>query len=436
MPSLPDRADTRGSPRAAQPDRPPGRPILIAELLSIGTELTVGDTRDTNAGDLARTLTALGIAVRRIQALPDDLATVSEGFRTAIAAADLVISTGGLGPTPDDLTRESIAAAVGETPAVDPGLERWLRDLWARRGMPFPEINLKQAWLIPSAVALPNPNGTAPGWWIQQPDGRIVVALPGPPREMAPMWADHVLPRLRERGAGADVASRTLRLARIGESQLADLLGEALLRATDPVVATYARADAVDVRVSARGVAPDGSTAAERVERTAAAILDLVGDRVWAEGETSWPAAIGAELERAPGRGTLAVVEIGSGGSLERLLGDADWLSFAESLAATTPAAREQTTPSGLEQLARHAMELGEATVGVALRVRSRGRDTGVSVVVAGPGWTHRERAVVFLGGANGRLRAALAAVEITLRALRERGVGAPARRTSARSRQ
>ena len=99
------------------------RPLLSAELLSIGSELTVGETRDTNAGDLARSLSGIGIVVRRIQALPDDLDAVSGAFAEALERADLVVSTGGLGPTPDDLTREAIAAVVGETPAVDPDLE-------------------------------------------------------------------------------------------------------------------------------------------------------------------------------------------------------------------------------------------------------------------------------------------------------------------------
>ena len=128
------------------------------------------------------------MTVGRLTALPDRLDVVTEAFRAGLDRADLVVSTGGLGPTPDDLTREAIAAALGETPEVDPELEAWLRDLWRRREMPFPEINLKQAWRIPSAEALPNPNGTAPGWFIRRPDGRVVVALPGPPREMRPMW--------------------------------------------------------------------------------------------------------------------------------------------------------------------------------------------------------------------------------------------------------
>jgi nicotinamide-nucleotide amidase len=398
---------------------PPPRPIRTAELLSVGSELIVGDTRDTNAGDLARSLTGLGIAVRRIQAVPDDLPIVRAAFAEAAARADLVVSTGGLGPTPDDLTREAIAAAVGEEPTVDPELERWLRELWARRGIPFPPMNIKQAWLLPSAVALPNPNGTAPGWLVRRPDGGLIVALPGPPREMRPMWADHVLGALAEHGIGARVASRTLRTAGIGESQLAELLGESLLRATDPVVATYARADAVDIRISARDEddpAPGRPSADERVAAATEAILERLRDHVWAEGERSWPDAIEAAL--ADRRGSLAVLEVGTSGSFAALLGDRDWVRFAESLAAGSATARSHATSAGLEHLARRAAELGEAPYAIGVRARSRGADTAVSFVVVGPGWTHRERRMVFLGGANGRSRAALAAAHTLLSAL------------------
>ena len=226
---------------------PQPRHLLTAEILSIGSELTVGDTRDTNAGELARSLTALGVRVGRLTALPDVIDAVREAVGMAMTRSDLVVSTGGLGPTPDDLTREAIASACGETPFVDPALEAWLRELWRRRGLPFPELNLKQAWRIPSATVLENPNGTAPGWFVTRADGRVIVALPGPPREMRPMWADRALPRLRSIGLGTEVAARTYRLTGIGESQVADLLGEPLLRATNPVVATYARTEAVDV---------------------------------------------------------------------------------------------------------------------------------------------------------------------------------------------
>jgi nicotinamide-nucleotide amidase len=403
------------------------RPILTAELLSIGSELTVGETRDTNAGELARSLTVIGVAVRRIQALPDDLGAVRDAFADGLERADLVVSTGGLGPTPDDLTREAIAEVVGETPAVDPELEDWLRGLWSRRGMDMPAMNLKQAWLIPSAEALPNGNGTAPAWWVSRPDGRVIVAMPGPPREMRPIWEADVLPRLRARGAGADVASRTLRLAGIGESAVADLLGEALLRASNPVVATYARAEAVDVRISARS-----EGARTLVDATTARVRDLLADHVWAEGETTWSEAIGAAL--ADRGWTCSVVEVGTGGSVAALLGDVEWLRLAETLAADAPAAAHHpdaggemptsaaapTTPApgstdGLEALARNGRDVGGADVGLGVRVRARGDDTAVTVVVVLPDRTHRERRLAFLGGAQGRLRAALVAAHVLL---------------------
>ena len=150
------------------------------------------------------------------------------------------------------------------------------------------------------------------------------------------MWADHVVPRLQLYGLGAEVASRTYRLAGIGELQVADLLGDAFLRATNPIVATYARVEAVDVRVSA--VAEAGRSADELVEAAAAVVLGHLGDHVWATGETTWSQALGARLGELGW--TLAVVEIGTGGSLGALLGDEPWLRFDELIASESPAAR------------------------------------------------------------------------------------------------
>ena len=437
------------------------RPLLSAELLSIGSELTVGETRDTNAGDLARSLSGIGIVVRRIQALPDDLEAVSGAFAEALQRADLVVSTGGLGPTPDDLTRESIAAVVGERPVVDLDLASWLRGLWTRRGMTMPDMNLKQAWLIPSAEALPNANGTAPAWWVSRPDGRLIVALPGPPREMRPIWQNEVLPRLRELGAGGEAATRTFRLAGIGESAVAELLGEELLRAGNPLVATYARSDAVDVRISARpepgaprdaGVGSDTDVSKPRsaqaiVDATAARIQDLLGDHIWAEGDTSWSDALGSELE-ALGM-TLACVEVGTGGSFATLVGDREWLTFAEALGADALAVThhadsddaadtdEPGPTDGLEALTRNGQQVGGSNVGVGIRVRARGDDMAVTVVVVLPGRAHRERRLAFLGGAQGRLRAALVAAHILLVELRaERSASEAAGSTSAQARR
>ena len=390
-------------------------------------------------------MTELGVRVTRLMALPDEIESVTEAFRSALARADLVVSTGGLGPTPDDLTREAIAGACGEAVEVDPDLEAWLRALWSRRGIAFPDLNLKQAWLIPSAASLPNPNGTAPGWYVDRPDGRVVVALPGPPREMRPMWTDHALPRLQQHGLGAQVASRTFRLAGIGESQVAERLGEPLLRASNPVIATYARAEAVDVRISA--VAEPPRSAEDIVEEAATTILDLVGDHVWATGTTTWSDAIGARLEAL--RWRLAAVEIGTAGAFGALVGDRSWLTFEEAIAIDAPAARAHalrsrnpgdtgghtTGEDDLEEVhgpigsavgddlirfARRARELGGAEVGVAIRALPRTGDTSVSIAVSTPLAERKDRRVVFLTGPLGRTRAALSAASFVLDVLRE----------------
>ncbi len=394
------------------PPPPSNRALRTAELLAVGAELTVGDTRDTNSAEIARSLTEAGVAISRITVLPDRLAVVSGAFRAALRRSDLVVSTGGLGPTPDDLTREALAAVAGETPQVDPDLEAWLRTLWTRRGMAFPEINRKQAWLIPSARALANPNGTAPGWWVDRPDGRVVVLLPGPPREMRPMWLEQVLPALEQRGLGKGLLSRTLRLIGIGESQVADELGEAILRRTNPEIATYARADAVDVRISA--TRRRGRPAGALLDEAEALVLDRLGAYVWARGRTTWVEAIQAELDRLGW--TLAIRETGTDGSLATLLGGLTRLRPLESLVGADRTAGSAAT---VEDDARTIAREARADAGLAVRARARGDDMVITIGVATPGDSRSERRLGFLGGAQGRSRAALLAAAALLRQLR-----------------
>jgi nicotinamide-nucleotide amidase len=417
------RADKRRV-RAAR--RSPTPRLRSAELLSIGTELTVGDTRDTNAGELARDLAQRGVSIGRLTALPDRLEIVRDAFVGGLERADLVVSTGGLGPTPDDLTREAIAAAIGETTEVDPELQAWLRELWRRRGMTMPDMNLKQAWLVPSGTAIPNPNGTAPGWWIDAPSGGVIVALPGPPREMRPMWQEWVLPRLVERGLGGDFVARTYRLTGIGESAVADLQGEVLLRRANPEVATYARAEAVDVRVSAYGA--DGQVAEDLVREAETAVLGILGKYVWGNADLTWADAIGGRLA---GRGwNLSTCEVATGGSLLALLGDQPWLRFGEVLAGPDVA---EANAGGHEApgadaaadddhrviaLANRVRRAGGTDVGVAVEIRSHGSDTEVLMGVTRPEVERSERAVAFLGGQQGRARAALTTAACLWRAL------------------
>ena len=384
------------------------RRLLTAELLSVGTELTAGETRDTNAGDLARDLTRAGVRVGRLTAIPDRLDVVRDAFADALRRSDLVISTGGLGPTPDDLTRESIAAVLGETPAVDPELEAWLRELWRRRGMVMPDMNLKQAWLVPSARAVANPNGTAPGWWVDTADGRVVVALPGPPREMRPMWRDDALPALRARGLGEEQEIRTYRLTGIGESAVADMLGEAILRRENPEIATYARAEAVDVRISA--FAAGGRSALELVEEAEAEVLGHFAAHVWARDDETWSDAIGRRLTE---RGwSLATTEVGTGGSLTALLGYKPWLVRSTIVPADAP--------DPLDALARDARGTAATDVGLAVRIQPEGSDTTVLVAIDSPNGSRTEKRLAFLGGEQGRIRAGLLAAAVLWSALGE----------------
>jgi molybdenum cofactor synthesis domain-containing protein len=414
---------------------PPGRRLLTAEILSIGSELTVGETRDTNAAELAHDLTLEGVTVGRIVALPDRLSAVTDAFITAFERADLVVSTGGLGPTPDDLTRESIAAALGETPTVDPDIEAWLRDRWARRGLAFPEINLKQAWRIPSCEPLANPNGSAPGWLVRRPDGGVAVALPGPPREMRPMWTDEVLPCLRAQGLGQDVAVRTFRLTGIGESAVAEILGEEILRRTDPEIATYARVEAVDVRVSAAGTDAEGVSAAARVDAAAAVVQEHLGEHIWAEGETTWADAVGGRLEALGWR--LAVEELGTGGQVGALFGNVPWLVSATTrgfdgripdAAGPADAASGDASPGeaasgdeevGLLGIAARARDVASTEVGLAVRARPRGTELAVSVAVVTPDGDRRQTRTTYVGGSMGRSQAALIAAATLFTALR-----------------
>lgn len=371
-------------------------PIHSAEILAVGSELLVGETRDTNSGDLARELSTLGVDVLRMSQLPDDLAVVTASLAAARQRADLVVTSGGLGPTPDDLTREAIATVLGVEPTVDPALERWLRALWERRGMAFPASNRKQAWLIPGAIALANPNGTAPGWWVEAGDA-VIVALPGPPREQQPMWTNEVLPRLRARGLGADHAAETLRLTGIGKSAVADILGPELLRGSRPHVATYARLDAVDVRVWATGDA--GADASTIVAAGVAEVERLVGGHVFARAEQTWPEALGA---RMAGR-SLATLESGTSALLAALLGSAAWVRRSEHLGDVI---------ADHELAARCTDIRGRAGTAVALAVAAHeaGDDLAVHVAVDLEGDVSTTAQTAFRGGEIGRRRAAIIA--------------------------
>src|SRR5215469_12196089 len=197
---------------------------MRAEILSIGTELLLGQIVDTNANFLAQQLPPLGLDLYYVSQLGDNLARLAAAFEQALQRSDVVITSGGLGPTEDDLTREAIAQVLGEQATVQPEMERDLREFFARRGRAMPERNVKQATLIPSAQVLRNPIGTAPGWWVEY-DRRVIASMPGVPHEMHKMWDEQVQPRLARLISGGVIVSRTLKLAGIGESHAEEAVG-------------------------------------------------------------------------------------------------------------------------------------------------------------------------------------------------------------------
>ncbi|MEO7296888.1 MAG: molybdopterin-binding protein [Candidatus Limnocylindria bacterium] len=223
-----------------------------AELLSIGAELLLGETIDTNAGFLGAELAALGLPLSSARMLPDDRGVIAEAVAAARARSSVVLATGGLGPTHDDVTREGVADALGEGLAADAALTSTLEERYRGLGS-MPASNLRQAMLIPSAEALPNPIGSAPGWWVER-DGVIVALMPGVPSEMRRMWAEQVRPRLAARFTLPPLAVRAVKAFGIGESAMAERLGGLLTAPPDGVEAgIYARDDGVHARFSTRG---------------------------------------------------------------------------------------------------------------------------------------------------------------------------------------
>jgi nicotinamide-nucleotide amidase len=282
---------------------------MKAEILSIGAELLAGEITDTNASYLARQLTSLGVEVRRVTQVGDSQAEIATTLRSALASAGVVVCTGGIGPTPDDLTREAVAEVLDEEMRVDSELEATLRSWFARWGRPIPEANLKQASLIPSARTLPNRAGTAPGWWVEHGE-RVVILMPGVPVEMRTIWTEEARPRLSGR-VDSHIVVRTLKTYGLGESAIAERLG-ALLVSEFPGVATYAKRDGVHVRIQAAD--SDAAAARAAVESVAGRIALELGDAVWGRDDEDLAASVTRLLEGA--KQTLATREAASAGAL------------------------------------------------------------------------------------------------------------------------
>lgn len=287
------------------------------ELITIGDELLLGFTVDTNAAYLGRELSALGIGIVRRETVGDDAEQIAAAVREALARTGAVITTGGLGPTSDDRTRDAVAVVFGRALQRDESVAEGLRAWWARRGLPgeLPASNLAQAMVPDGATVLENRHGTAPGLWIEDAERRWVAVLPGPPREMRGLYADALRPRLKALAAAAGagvIRSRTLRTTGISESALADSLDGLDAGVLGGSLAFLPSLDGVDLRVTVRGLAAAESDAV--LERAAAALRARAGQWIYGEGDEDLATVV---LRRCRERGwRVAVAESCTGGLL------------------------------------------------------------------------------------------------------------------------
>lgn len=287
---------------------------MTAEVVSVGTELLLGQIVDTHAPTMARILADCGISCVRRQTVGDNLDRVVQALKEALARADLVVTVGGLGPTTDDLTRDAIALAVGDEMEHSEEMEAKLREFFAFRKMPWLPSIAKQADRPKSARFVDNPNGTAPGL-ICEKDGKVVIALPGPKGEFNPMANGPVREYLSHLQGGQVIHSRILRICGMGESQVEELV-RSLMDGGNPTVAPYAHPGEVHLRVTARAASRE--EADRLIDPVHQQIASILGPVLFGTDSTTLEEAV-IELLKTRGA-TVAVAESMTGGGLgERL---------------------------------------------------------------------------------------------------------------------
>ena len=292
----------------------PARTGTRVEVVTIGDELLLGFTIDTNAAHLARALASIGMHIVRRTTVGDSAEAIADAVREALDRTGAVITTGGLGPTSDDLTKPSIAAIFGRGMILDQAHLDWMAERWQRRfNRPLPAANRQQAMIPVGAVKLENNHGSAPGIWLEDDEGRWVAMLPGVPREMRGMLQDTLLPRLGRRiGAGTVVQSLTLRTTGIGESLLADRIDSMSGGPLGAVLAYLPSIAGVDLRLTVRDVSLLDADAVLRRDGTR--LRALLGAAIYGENDDDL-AAVVLSMCRARGL-SVGLAESCTGGLL------------------------------------------------------------------------------------------------------------------------
>jgi len=289
---------------------------LKAEIIAIGTEILLGEIADTNSSFIAAELPRLGIDVYWISSVGDNRERLHEALKRAWERSDLVFTTGGLGPSEGDITRLTMASMVGEQLTLDNEVIEKLRARFARTGREMTPSNIKQAGIIPSATFIPNARGTAPGWWLEK-NGKILIAMPGPPAEMHGMWQNEVLSRLKQLPTGSVLISRTIKLWGISESAINDMFLP-LYSSANPTLAIYAKADGIHIRIAAK--ATDEARAREMMVPIEKKLLAELGNAVWGSDSDNLEDVAAAMLSNK--KQTLAVIEGFTGGLLTNTICD------------------------------------------------------------------------------------------------------------------
>lgn len=373
---------------------------MKAEIIAVGSELVSGQTLDTNSQWLSRGLAAAGIEVRFHTTVGDDLAESVETLRTALGRAELVLVSGGIGPTQDDLTREAVAAVAGVDLVLDAGSLAAIAALFARRNREMPERNRVQAFLPAGAEALSNPVGTAPGIWMDV-DGHLIACLPGVPYEMRTMFDEQVMPRLRALGiANRVIVTRKINLFGKGESDVEAAALDLTARGRNPEVGITAHDATISFRVSAAG---DTQEQAEQLlAPTLAIIRERFAELIVGEGPNDVPEAVFAELRRTGC--TLATAESCTGGLIARRLTRIPGVSasFPGGVVSYANSAKEELLGVDEDLIRTHGAVSPEVAAAMATGVRDRLKASlGLSITgVAGPSGGTAEKPVglVYLG--------------------------------------
>lgn len=288
---------------------------MKAEIIAVGSELLTPDRLDTNSLFLTEELNRLGIEVVRKLVVGDERTQIRDAFREALGRVEVVISIGGLGPTEDDLTRETVAELLGRKLRRSDAILRGIQEKFHRLGRPMPEVNTRQAMVPEGASVLDNPRGTAPGLWMET-DGHIVVLLPGPPAELKPMFTEQVASRLAAHTRGVRLFKRELRVTGMGESDVEQRIAPIYTRYTDAQTTVLASPGEIQIHLRAWS---DNEAAAEKLLNEMAERIALaLGENIFSTEGEALEEVVARNL--ALHNATIAVAESCTGGLLaERL---------------------------------------------------------------------------------------------------------------------